>query len=75
MKKALQQKVKAFISKNVFLDGRCGQPDQTIFRSIIFDPKNKINWQKALIDTLCCMPELIKDLELPEWEDLKQLIK
>ena len=41
MDKIQEQKIKAFISKNVFIDGRCGQPDQTIFREIIFDSKIK----------------------------------
>jgi hypothetical protein len=74
MDKIQEQKIKAFISKNVFIDGRCGQPDQTIFREIIFDSKNNINWQKALQLTIKYMPELIKDFDLLEWKDLKKFL-
>ena len=64
MNKIKEQNIKAFISKHVFPDDRCGSPDQTILRQIIFDPKNKVDWQKALMLSLKYMPELLKAEEL-----------
>lgn len=73
MKKSEEQKIKAFISRYVFPDGRCGNPDQTILRQVIFDTKNKINWVQALKITVTNMPELVFKDEFKE--DLIKYVK
>lgn len=60
-----EDKIKEIISVEI-LKYMEDQSAAHVLRNILFDPNNKINWEKAGFSIIHNMPELKREL-VPEW--------